>query len=403
MSKLENLIKKLSPNGVEYKELKEICEFRNGYTFESSRFLKSGDAIIRIANIFDGKVNLENAKYFNKSDYPNCNFEKFIVKKNDILIAMSGSSVGKIGIYNYDCVAYLNQRVGKFLIKDKKVLNNRFLYHYLLSNEKTFHFLADNGPQINLSARKILKVKIPIPHLEIQEEIVKILDKFTEVKNELENELKKEFENRKRQYEFYRNSLMNFGDDVEWKKLGEVSEIYDGTHYTPKYVQNGVKFVSVKNINSLYETDKFISVEDYNKFKIKPQKNDLFMTRIGIVGKSSIIIKNEPLAYYVSLALIRVKYKLLPKFLHYYIGSNFFKKELSKRTIHSAIPVKINLKDIGKCSLPIPNISQQEKIISILDRFDELNKEIYNELNLEIYHRKKQYEFFRKKLFSFKI
>lgn len=397
MSKLEDLIQKLCPNGVEWKELGEVCEFQNGYAFKSKMFKKSGEKIIRITNIVNGKIEFKDVKYFDKNDYSNSSIDNFIVKKDDILIAMSGATTGKVGINNTENIAYLNQRVGKF-IPNEKILNNKFLYHYLLLNELVLYNLSGNGSQENLSTNSIKKLKIPIPPLEIQEEIVHILDSFTELTNELTNELTA----RKKQYEFYRDSLLTFGDEVDWKKLGDVSEIYDGTHSTPKYVSSGIKFVSVENIDSLYETNKFISIDDYNKFRIKPQKNDVLMTRIGSVGKSSVITKDEPLAYYVSLSLIRVKEKLLPKFIHYYIGSRFFKKELNKRILHTAVPIKINLGDIGKCYIPLPPLSEQERIVSILDKFDSLCNDITKGLPAEIEARKKQYEYYRDKLLTFK-
>ena len=91
------------------------------------------------------------------------------------------------------------------------------------------------------------------------------------------------------------------GVEVEWKALGDFSEVYDGTHQTPKYKTTGVPFVSVQNINNLYGTQKFISAEDFKKYKCKPRKNDLFMTRIGDIGTCSVVQNDDPLAYYLSL------------------------------------------------------------------------------------------------------
>ena len=93
---------------------------------------------------------------------------------------------------------------------------------------------------------------------------------------------------------------------VEWKYLNEICGIYDGTHQTPKYTESGVKFVSVENINAPYSSQKYISEEDYSKnYKTKPQKGDVLMTRIGDVGTCAVLDNDEPIAYYVSLALLR--------------------------------------------------------------------------------------------------
>lgn len=165
-----------------------------------------------------------------------------------------------------------------------------------------------------------------------------------------------------------------FTDEWEETVLEKKAYIYDGTHQTPQYVSDGIKFVSVENIHDIYNTDKFISEEAYEKYKIKPQIDDILMTRItaGIIGDTAIISKNEPLAYYVSLALIRKKEKINTAFLAYNINSNNFKHELHKRIIHVAFPKKINLGDIGKCEIAIPKEKEQQKIADLLSSVDNI-------------------------------
>jgi type I restriction enzyme S subunit len=132
MSKLNKLIQELCPNGVEYRKLGGVCEFVNGFAFKSNLFREDGDKIIRITNINGRTIDIDDIKYFHKEDYK-AELRQFVVKKGDILIAMSGATTGKIGYYNYDDVSYLNQRVGKFK-PNNKVLLNRYLYHILLAN-----------------------------------------------------------------------------------------------------------------------------------------------------------------------------------------------------------------------------------------------------------------------------
>lgn len=172
----------------------------------------------------------------------------------------------------------------------------------------------------------------------------------------------------------------------EWevKRLRENALIVDGTHQTPRYTSNGVPFVSVENIGNINNTDKYISNEDFEKYKVKPQKNDILMTRItaGIIGDTEIIQNNNPLAYYVSLALIRVMRDYNVDFLNNFIGGFIFKKELNKRIIHTAFPKKINLNDIGECKTVIPSLSEQQKIADILstqDKIIELKEKLIDE------------------------
>lgn len=165
--------------------------------------------------------------------------------------------------------------------------------------------------------------------------------------------------------------------DGDWsnKSLDQISKVFDGTHQTPTYVDSGVKFVSVENINAPYESDKFITEEAFKKdFKNQPRLNDILMTRItaGEIGATAIVNNSEPLAYYVSLALIRPKAEINTSYLNQYIATPQFKKELHKRIIHVAFPKKINLGDINECLVSAPNeIKEQTKIASFLSAVDE--------------------------------
>ncbi|MFA4814629.1 MAG: restriction endonuclease subunit S [Candidatus Gracilibacteria bacterium] len=166
------------------------------------------------------------------------------------------------------------------------------------------------------------------------------------------------------------------GFEGEWeeKEMREISMIYDGTHQTPKYVNEGIKFVSVENIGNIEQVDKFITREAFEKdFKIRPQRDDILMTRItaGIIGATAIVRTNDPLGYYVSLALIRKKEGVTVDFLNQLIHGNRFKHELHKRIIHVAFPKKINLGDIGRCSVFIPNTAEQQKIADFLTSIDQ--------------------------------
>lgn len=183
---------------------------------------------------------------------------------------------------------------------------------------------------------------------------------------------------------------------VEWKKLGDVCSVFDGTHQTPKYTESGVKFVSVENIDNLYFTNKYISKMAYSEnYKIKPQKGDVLMTRIGDVGRCAIITKDEPIAFYVSLALLRPNPEfILCNYLKHIIESKTGRIELRKRTLLTAVPLKINLGEIGKIRIPIPSLEEQNRIVGILDTFTD---SIEN-LKQQIAQRRKQFEHYRDQL-----
>lgn len=191
-------------------------------------------------------------------------------------------------------------------------------------------------------------------------------------------------------------------DGVEYVKLNSVCDIYDGTHSTPNYTESGVKFASVENIGNLYATRKYISEKDFDKYKIKPRIGDVMMTRIGSVGVCTVVDRNEALAFYVSLALLRPQLdKVQSRFLKYAIESIHGRKELRKRTLINAVPIKINKDDIGKVTIPLPPIEIQSEIVHTLDNYTENVVKLQNQLTAELTARQKQYTFYRNKLLTF--
>ncbi|HCJ9474394.1 TPA: restriction endonuclease subunit S [Escherichia coli] len=341
-----------------------------------------------------------------------------------VLIAEDGSA----SLENYS----IQYATGKFwannhvhVVRGKERVHSRFLYHYLCI--VNFLPFLTGGGRAKLTKGQLIEIPVPIPcpdnpekSLAIQSEIVRILDKFSALTAELTAELSM----RKKQYNYYRDQLLSFdeeqeksiyleklldGVEVEWRALGEIAVIYDGTHKTPKYTASGVPFVSVQNIRNLYGTNKYISPEDFKTYKNKPRKHDLFMTRIGDVGTCAIVEDDRPLAYYVTLALIRINQQIaVPGFIRYLIESRFGKAELYKRTLIHAVPMKINLGEIGKVAVPIPcpdnpekSLAIQSEIVRILDKFDTLTNSITEGLPREIELRQKQYEYYRDLLFNF--
>jgi type I restriction enzyme S subunit len=155
-----------------------------------------------------------------------------------------------------------------------------------------------------------------------------------------------------------------FTDAWEQRKLGELCDVYDGTHQTPNYQNNGIMFLSVENINSL-KSEKYISEEDFIKdFNIFPEKGDVLMTRIGDIGTANVVESNEPKAYYVSLALLKKK-ALDPYFLKESISSETVKNDLWKRTLHIAFPKKINKNEIAEVLVPYPEKREEQEQIGM--------------------------------------
>ena len=160
----------------------------------------------------------------------------------------------------------------------------------------------------------------------------------------------------------------------EEKKLGAISKIYDGTHQTPTYVSEGIPFYSVEHITAnQFTKTKYITQEVFDKEneKVRLEKGDILMTKIGDIGTSKLIDWDVKASFYVSLALIKQSDSFSSKYLNQYIASRNFQLELWKRIIHVAFPKKINLGEIGNCHVKLPTLPEQQKIASFLSAVDE--------------------------------
>ena len=170
------------------------------------------------------------------------------------------------------------------------------------------------------------------------------------------------------------------GDDglesSEWQQqsLTNLAKVYDGTHMTPEYQESGIPFYSVEHVTAnQFANTKYISEEVFEKEnkRVKLERGDILMTRIGDIGTPKYIDWDVNASFYVSLALIKQSLKINSLFLSHYIKTNIFQKELHQRIIHVAFPKKINLGEIGNCNVAYPNDAEQTKIANFLTAVDE--------------------------------
>ncbi|WP_338933983.1 restriction endonuclease subunit S [Fusobacterium polymorphum] len=399
MSKLDELIKELCPNGVEYKRLGEVCDFQNGFAFKSALFKENGEAILRITNISNGVINEEDLKYFLLDDYKE-DLDNYIVSKNDIVIAMSGATTGKIGINNTSKKFYLNQRVGKFIPNIVK-LNNRFLYHFLLSKSlEILKISSGSGAQPNLSTENIKNLVIPAPPLEVQEEIAKILDNYTKSVEELKEKLNAELITRKKQYSWYRDYLLKFENKVEIVKLGDISEYskdkIDIKELSPE------NYIGIENMlqdaKGVIKSSCLLTEGRCTKFfegdiligNIRPYLKKIWLSdRIGGANADVLVIKK-------SIESIDNKY------LFFVLSSEKFFSYVMKSVKAGKMP-RGNKEMIMRYQFPLPPLEVQKRIVEVLDNFEKICNDLNIGLPAEIEARQKQYEFFRNYLLTFKI
>ncbi|AEN16086.1 restriction modification system DNA specificity subunit [Helicobacter pylori Puno120] len=170
------------------------------------------------------------------------------------------------------------------------------------------------------------------------------------------------------------NTLTAFYDlPKEWEvvRLLDIAHIFDGTHQTPQYTHHGVAFFSVENIAN-NKPNKFISQQDYliATSKNKPEYNDILLTRIGAIGISKVVSWTYPFSIYVTLAVIKQSKYFNSYYLHYFIQSSFFQKELKDNSLLQAIPCKINMDKLKKCKVILPPLNEQIAIANILSALD---------------------------------
>lgn len=281
--------------------------------------------------------------------------------------------------------ACTNQGFQSLVAKDN--VYNEYLYYLINKLKNKFLKFATGSTFSEISKSNIENIITYTPFLREQEKIanfLSIIDKKIEYQ-QLKIELLQKYKagiKEKLFLQLIRFKDNNGNDYPKWtkKKLKSITDIYDGTHQTPNYTSNGIKFLSVENINNIDQSEKYISEADFNKeFKIFPEKGDILMTRIGDVGTSTLLENNDKYAFYVSLALLKTSRSNLisSSFLNQYISSNYFQRELYKRILHVAFPKKINKGDIGECHIFIPtSIEEQKKISDFLTKID---KKIKNE------------------------
>lgn len=414
MSRIDDLVKELCPNGVKFETVETVFNLKNGYTPSTSNpnYWEGKIPWIRMEDIRNnGRILSDSEKHISTIAIKGSLFPK------NSLIVSTSATIGEHALIEKEFLS--NQRFTCLAIKKdfKRLLLPKFIFYwgFLLGSWCRSNTRVSNFASVDMDGFR--KFKIPIPPLSVQEEIVKILDKYTALEAELQAELEAELEAREKQYVYYRDKLLDFSEatklfptigtlkkeDIKHVELGKIASICDGVHKTPNYKEAGIPFVSVENIDNLSATQKFITPEDYKKdYKLKPSKGDLLMTRIGLIGKCAIVEDDSPLAYYVTLTLIKPnKAKANSSYLRHWIESSHGKKELHKKTLHTAVPIKINLRDIGKLQIVLPPLHVQEKIVSILDKFEKLCHDLTERLPAEIEARRKQYEYYRDKLLTF--
>lgn len=360
-----------------------------------------GDIHTKFKTLFD--VTKENVPFINSDVKVEKFSEENYCKPGDLVIADASedyNDVGKtieiINTNNEKIVAGLHT----YLARNKVPMALGFKGYLMQSAlvRKQIMTIATGISVLGISKTNLAKVKFHLPTLEEQEKIAGFLSAIDKKIENLERELEElrtykkgvmqaifanDADATERRIKIeggkvtkkirFKDGNDNYFPDWKEKALGVIAKVYDGTHMTPKYTKQGVPFYSVEHVTSNnFQDTKFIAENVYEaeNQRVKLEKGDILMTRIGDIGTAKYIDWDVKASFYVSLALIKHSKGFDSRYLSYFIHSYSFQQELYKRTIHVAFPKKINLGEISNCLVKLPSLSEQQKIASFLSAID---------------------------------
>ena len=429
MSKLDELIKELCPNGVEYKELGEIFNLKNGYTpsKSNSEYWENGDVNwFRIEDINTNGGILENS--IQRVNIKGIKGNLFAAKS---LIVSTTATIGKHALILKEFIC--NQQFTCLTIKEnyEKIYNSKYMYYYFfkISELVKKNLKVSSFPSVDMD--KFKKFLIPLPPLEVQEEIVRILDNFEKTCKELNIELSSEIEKKQKEYEFVRNYLLTFEEKSRQAILAcelaslrskqQAQNLIKILQYVYGYVEvrlgdigkvsmcrrilksetnsiGGIPFFKIGTFGK--REDAYISIEKFYEYKEKypyPKKGMILISTSGTIGRT-VVFDGKP-AYYQDSNIVWIdndEERVLNKYLYYFYQTNPWKIDIGG-TIE-----RLYNENIEKTSIPLPPLEEQQRIVDTLDRFDRLCNDISEGLPAEIEARQKQYEYYREKLLNFK-
>lgn len=317
--------------------LREVCDFQNGFAFQSKSFRTDGIPLIRITNIKDSLVDIRDSVFIHESDYKK-DLSSFYVKNGDLLIAMSGATTGKIGIYNSEQIAFLNQRVGKFI--PKAVLDKSFLFYFLLTKVEESLAISAGAAQPNLSTQQIKEFLLPSFSLQEQKQIVAILDEAFEAIDRAKTNIEKNIQNAKELFQSKLNEIFSKkGDGWEQDQLINLTTKI-GSGSTPRggqasYKKEGISLIRSMNVHDNgFKKKKLAFIDDEQAKKLDNVSIEEGDVLLNITGASVARCCTVPKKYLPArvnqhVSIIRpIKDKLNSDFLHYILTSKVTKDKL---------------------------------------------------------------------------
>ncbi len=410
MSDMNFLERLLDGVAVEWRMLEDIVSFRRGsfpQPYGNSEWYDGEGSLpfVQVVDVLDGKFELkENTKQrISKLAQPKSVF----VEEGTVIVTLQGT-IGRVAVTQYDC--YVDRTLAIFTNYISGI-NKKYFAYQLKSKFDIEKENARGSTLKTITKEEFSKFEIPIPcpdnpdrSLAIQAEIVRILDTFTALTAELTAELS----DRQKQYNYYRDRLLTFGDEIPVMQLSQCCvTIADGDHQAPPQTNTGIPFITISNVSNSYQIDftntKFVSEAYYSELddKRKARKNDILYTVVGSFGIPVFINENKKFTFQRHIAILRPNGNvIIPKYLYHVLRSSDFLKQAHVVAVGAAQKT-ITLTALNRMKVPVPPLAEQARIVAILDKFDTLTHSISEGLPREIALRHKQYEHYRDLLLSF--
>ena len=392
MSKLDDLIQKLCPDGVEYKPLSEIFNTRNGYTpsKKEKNFWENGTVPwFRMEDIRENGGILDHAM-----QYVSINAIKGDPFPANSIIVATSATIGEHALITVPSIA--NQRFTYLMIKNqyRNEYDPKFLYYYCFKLDEYCKECLNQGNFASVDMKKFSKFQFPRLPMEIQREIVGVLDNYTEVTAKIKASLEKELVARQKQYEFYRDKLLTFDVlrggtiDFRWRMLCEIADISTGNSNTNEAVEDGKYPFFVRSQEPLRKND-----FEYDEAAIITAGDGVGVGKVYhyIEGKYAL----HQRAYRIHINTSEV----VPKYYFHYMKAKFL--PYIQKTMFQGSVASIRRPMLNAFPVPVLPLDVQNRIVNVLDNFEKICSDLNIGLPAEIEARQKQYEYYRDKLLTF--
>lgn len=398
MSRLNELITQLCPDGVKFVKIGTIGECISGATPKTSieKYWKNGTIPWMSSGEVNNRFIYDTITKITQEGYNSCGTK--LVPPNTVVIALAGQGKtrGTVAITKVELCT--NQSLCSIIV-DSNVIPE-FLYHYLRGQySKLREISSGDGTRGGLNLKMIRDFTIPLPPLPVQEEIVRILNTFTELTAELSAELSAELTARNKQYEYYRCNLLTFGNDVPMVVLGDVAQ-YSKDRISALEI-NAKNYVGVDNLLPDRRGKTESNYVPESGMWTKYQEGDILIGNIRPYLKKIWRAINTGGTNGDVLVIHLTDKTIMSKYLYQLLCSDSFFAYSMQHAKGAKMP-RGNKEAIMKYKIPVPPLDEQERIVGILDRFDTLCNDLTSNLPAEIEARRKQYEYYRDKLLTFK-